>query len=338
MPGNNHSRDVTNLQVQLISTIMKLAKKDIPVAAVWYHEKEAKIYGTKFLKGLITNLEKVDLENAIKLDILNLVSPEPDEPLLELDENVPDKMRAKTVFQSICQKHVPDCLPFPLSCMNRKEKISWITKEILREQKVKSGETFSTVKYGDENLIPSFWPQEDWDWKNLTKHLSNVSNSSYTGPGNLQDFITKLILNCISALGEDPETFVEKNIDKKKLARRMKSHRIHEESHIIEEEAIDANIEVEEMDAQEGAYRAPCDPPPPQSTTFIPRRKMPSGYPRSSININENIVYPDLNSSECGPLPPTATPVNDDQTPACDQSFTYMDNDVPYLSQIVPHS
>ena len=107
---------------------MKLAKKDIPVAAVWYHDKEAKMYGTKFLKGLITNLEKGDVENAIKLDILNLMSPEPDEPLLELTEN------AKTVFQSICQKQDPDCLPFPLSCMNRKEKISWITKEIMREQ------------------------------------------------------------------------------------------------------------------------------------------------------------------------------------------------------------
>ena len=205
----------------------------------------------------------------------------------------------------------------------------------MREQKVKSGETFSTVKYGDANLIPSFWPQEDWNWKNLTKHLSNVSNSSYTGPGNLQDFITKLILNCICALGEDPETFVDKNVDKKKLARRMKSHRIHEESHIIEDEANNANIEVEEM-SQEGAYRAPCDPPPPESTSFVPRRKMPTGHPRSGLNLNENSVYPDLNSSEFGPLPPTATPEYDDRTPACDQSYTYMDNDVPYLSQIVP--
>ena len=71
MPGDNHSRDVTNLQVQLISTLMKLAKKDIPVAAVWYHDKEAKMYGTKFLKGLITNLEKADVENAIKLSRIN---------------------------------------------------------------------------------------------------------------------------------------------------------------------------------------------------------------------------------------------------------------------------
>ena len=61
MSGDNHSKDVTNFQVQLISTLMKLAKKDIPVAAVWYHDKEAKMYGTKFLKGLITNLEKADV-------------------------------------------------------------------------------------------------------------------------------------------------------------------------------------------------------------------------------------------------------------------------------------
>ena len=28
--------------------------------------------------------------------------------------------------------------------------------------------------------------------------------------------------------------------------------------------------------------------------------------------------------------------LSDNLTPTCDQSFTYMDNDVPYLSQIVP--
>jgi hypothetical protein len=61
-----------------------------------------------------------------------------------------------------------------------------------------------------------------------------------------------------------------------------------------------------------------------------------TGCPRSGLNLNENIVCPDLNSSECGSLPPNATQVNDDKIPACDQFYTYMDNDVPYLSQIVP--
>ena len=88
MPGHNHSRDIANLQVQLISTIMKLAKKDIPVAAVWFHDSDTKMYGTKNLKNLMTNLEKDDVDNAIKLDMLNLVSPEPDEPLLEINDYV----------------------------------------------------------------------------------------------------------------------------------------------------------------------------------------------------------------------------------------------------------
>ena len=48
-----------------------------------------------------------------------------------------------------------------------------------------------------------------------------MTNSNYTGPGNLQDFITRLIAKCITALGEDPETYVDKNVDKKKLVRRI---------------------------------------------------------------------------------------------------------------------
>ena len=121
MPGKNNVRDVTNLQVQLISILIKMAKKDIPVVAVWFNENDSQIYGTRYLKNLISLIEKVDVENAIKLDLLNLASPDPDEPMLEIEENIPDRSRAKTVYKDISQKSNPDLLPYPLSCMNRSE-------------------------------------------------------------------------------------------------------------------------------------------------------------------------------------------------------------------------
>ena len=80
---------------------------------------------------------------------------------------------------------------------------------------------FSTVKYGDPNLVPSFWLNEDWDWSKLTKNLSNVSNSEYTGPGNFNDFISRVISTCLSNVGINPKEYVTKNIDNKttKLSR-----------------------------------------------------------------------------------------------------------------------
>ena len=53
--------------------------------------------------------------------------------------------------------------------MNKKEKTAWITKEILKDQRTQAGEIFNTVKYGNQNLKPSFWLNEDWAWSNLKK-------------------------------------------------------------------------------------------------------------------------------------------------------------------------
>ena len=340
MPGNNFVRDASQLQVQLISIILKMARMDIPVVAVWFNENKSQVQGTKHLKNMISNIEKVEVENAIKLDFLNLVSPETNESLLETDVN-PEQNQAKSMFQNICQKQKPDFLPFPLSCMNKREKISWVTGEILREQQIKSGAVFGHVKYGDQDLIPSFWPNDEWEWKNLTKNLSNVSNNSYTGQGNLQNFITELITRCLTAKGKDPETYVVANIDKKKINRRKKSHRIHEELHIVEDaddiiDETDANAQGEDVDIQESTYRDPFDSSHPESSTFVPRRNLPDSMPYRCPEDGETSVGPELDSAECGPLPPGATPVNDDEVqPPEQQSYTYMESDHAYPSQLV---
>ena len=255
----------------------------------------------------------------------------------------PEKVRAKQVFQTFSHNQLPGQLPYPLSCMNRKEKITWITKEILRDQREKSGELFHSVKYGDVDLVPSFWPNEEWDWQNLTKNLSNMTNSSYTGPGNFQDFITRLIVKCIRAAGENLETFVDENMDKKKLKRRMKNHGIHEESHIIDDDVIEGsetNNQRQETEAHESEYRFPCNPPSQESTTFIPRRKLPDDlsptFPSSGpIPTTDRAQHDDAPSYESGPLPPTATPVDDDTTFSSPSPQPQPCNDNAYMSQII---
>ena len=161
MPGNK-SRDVLNLENQLITTILKLLKHNIPVFAFWFTENEIKQYGTKNLKELIGNVDKLSIDSAVKLDVLNLTSPEPDEPLLTLDENIPVRIRAKQFCQPSNPSNEPDVLPFPLNSMNRKQKITWITKQILQEQRNTSKESMSNVNYGDPELQPSFWLDEAW--------------------------------------------------------------------------------------------------------------------------------------------------------------------------------
>ena len=296
MPGQNQCRDVANLQIQLISTIMKLAKYDLPIVALWYTDNDIKMYGTKHLKNFFSKLDQTVIDNAIKEDVLNLGSLQPDEPLLSMtEENVPEKVRAKQVFQNFYSGKLPDELPFPLSCMNKKQKIIWLTKQMLQEQREASGEVLFSVKYGDLNLKPSFWLNEEWDWVNLTKNLSNISNQMYTGPGDFQDFLTRLIVKCLTMRGKDPETYVDPNVNKKTLNRKKKNKGIHEESHIVPDELPTDELEVE-SEAPASEYRLPGSATN-QPSSFIPRRRMPDNLePR----------FPGF-----GPASPSATPVQD---------------------------
>ena len=85
-----------------------------------------------------------------------------------------------------------------------------------------SGKMLNNVKYGDPNLVPSFWLNEDWNWSLVKKKLSNIKTDSYTGPGNFQDFLSRLISNCLSQSGKNPETYVLKNIDPTVHKKRLK--------------------------------------------------------------------------------------------------------------------
>ena len=62
-------------------------------------------------------------------------------------------------------------------------------------------------------------------------------------------------------------------------------------------------------------------------------------FPRPEVQSStQNSWYsplPDLDSSECGPLPTGATPVDNDQPPSPQQSYTYMDGEPLLFSQLV---
>ena len=72
MPGCNQTRDIVNLQVQLITTILKLVRHDVPIVAIWYQENSVQTHGTKHMKDFILKLVQGDLEKAIEEDNFSL--------------------------------------------------------------------------------------------------------------------------------------------------------------------------------------------------------------------------------------------------------------------------
>ena len=87
VPTGQMSKQVENLIISLISISLKLLKKNVPVAAVWYQGGEVKHFGSTNLAKLLQSLDSASLRETMELDEQNLKSG--DEPLLSSGEEEP---------------------------------------------------------------------------------------------------------------------------------------------------------------------------------------------------------------------------------------------------------
>ena len=87
-----------------------------------------------------------EIVNAIKADVINLQNPSNDPFLVNIDE-------AHAVRNILLERQevdtIPELLPYPLMALNKKEKMTYITKEILKEQRVLTREPLKLVKWGE---------------------------------------------------------------------------------------------------------------------------------------------------------------------------------------------
>ena len=276
--GSNRSRVICRLTGQLVTAIDKLGQMMTPVAVLWYENNSINVEGTEKLKQFLKQLKKDDIETAIKEDIFHFaVDVNAESPM---DTDADNQMEQQSPSS-------PIKLPFPLSVMNRKQKIVWLAKEILREQNTRTDSSKAYVKYGDPRCKPSFWLSDEWDWTLCKINLSKVKTEMYTGPGDFQDFLTRLIENCLSMAGKDPETFVE-SMNRIILKKKKKAKGIHVSSHIVDnpiDTGRDSDIDdmPDDNDAPEAQYIHPSDN---QQSSFRPRRTLPDDepprYPESS--------------------------------------------------------
>ena len=322
MPGmTNRSRDVRRLTGQLVTAINKLGKMMIPVAVLWYEDNSINVEGTEKLKQFLRQLKNDDIERAIKEEIFNFAGNVNAESPMDTNVNVSDSQREQLSPFS------PIKLPFPLSVMNRKQKMGWLAKEIFREQNTRTGSTKAYVKYGDPRCKPSFWLSDEWDWTLCTINLSKLKTEMYTGPGDFQDFLTRLIENCLSMAGKDPETYVE-NMNRIILRKKKKAKGIHVSSHIVDNHidmGRDSDIDIDNVadeNAPEAQYIHRSNSP---QSTFRPRRTLPDDepprYPESSCSAQPTPGNPTPNT--------TSTLIN--SQPASGNDLVLSSSDFDYL-------
>ena len=69
MSFRNRKRDIATVQLQFITVMIKLAKLQVPVVAVWFGDDSIQTHGTNHLKDFINNANQEELRLGLKLVI-----------------------------------------------------------------------------------------------------------------------------------------------------------------------------------------------------------------------------------------------------------------------------
>ena len=119
---------------------------------------------------------------------------------------------------------LPKKLPAEVSLMNYTELWGWLTEEILKEYWTKGGK-LKCVKFGNQDFEPSFWLGEVWEWTDVKKHPKDLIKSDYKGPGNMTEYLKKVVINKLELLGINPTMWVKAQFGENERKRRERNRK-----------------------------------------------------------------------------------------------------------------
>ena len=65
------------------------------------------------------------------------------------------------------------------------------------------------VKFGNADFEPVFWlGDRALGWHNVKKHPKDMTKGDYTGPGNMTEYLKKVVINKLDMLGINPMEWV----------------------------------------------------------------------------------------------------------------------------------
>ena len=199
---------------QIVKEILKLQKllmKEHKTASLFAYSSKFGLTGF----GSDNVVEKFRQESDAWNDVFEKDEDELIHEIQTLNESETDDAMLNDARASL----LPAKLPALVSLMSYEELWKWISQEVLKEHWRNGGQN-KYVKWGYAEFEPSFWLGELWDWQSITKHPKDLSRASYTGPGNITEFLKKVVINKLGMLGINPEMWInEKFTDKEKKRR-----------------------------------------------------------------------------------------------------------------------
>ena len=171
----------TNL-VKAIDALTRLQEMNVSYHLVVHMEGRSQSFGTGNVRKLFDEhkqeFDQALIDDAIELCEATLQDETPAEPnAVEVDL----KSLAKEKAYALKHGQGLQRLPYPLSLMNRKEKVSYLRYLISYDRKERLGLDSTRIVAGDVTWEARFWPNEVVKWSELNINIGLLKNEHLKG-------------------------------------------------------------------------------------------------------------------------------------------------------------
>ena len=240
-------------KLKLIAGVLQLIKKKVPVMLLWLNQGEMQKIGTRNILDWFDSLDdevKGDLRSRMVQDIISMNANR--EVMTENNQNINDAENAVSILKDMSSLTELPRLPYPLSLMNKRQKIKYLSDRIFEEARVAGVQ----VIYGSKSWKPQFWLDDVWAWHNLTKPLIKITEAEFSGEGSYADFLENLIRSIFEDAERDPEKFVEDTAIKSgTLKKKQRARGINNKPTIIRMENRELDIGVTEREGTAAVFK-----------------------------------------------------------------------------------
>ena len=220
-------RKLINIFTKILEGLHELKKENVSYYLVLHMGGKTQYYGTAAVKEVFIS-DREAIEQALKNDALALCRDKVDDECVDDINSTNAEAEARDKVYQLMNGEGLQRLPYPLSLMNRKEKLSCVRHLIVYDRYQRGGNDSTKIKAGDRSWEPRFWPNRFLKWKDLKVNIGRVKKDHLKGVCPTE-FYTYIIEEAFRMYGLDPEKYIDCNLDGKKLMLRKKGLGIHNE-------------------------------------------------------------------------------------------------------------
>ena len=251
----DHPKRKTNCNlVKAVEALTNLKEMNVSFHLVVHMEGKSQTFGTNNCVKTFDKYKK-DFEEALIEDALDLCAAVIDDTE-EVEEDVDPKNVAKKRAYKLKNGKELKRAPYPLSLMNRREKLGYLRYLISYDRNERLGLDSNRIVAGNETWEARFWPNEQVKWSELKINIGLIKSEHLNGESPT-NFYTKVIEAALHMFKKDPEKYYLESTTDKMLKDRKRTFGIHEAPTI--EQRVDAsmneNDQNEERDSSLGSNK-----------------------------------------------------------------------------------